>query len=314
MKTKLLSISLISIFNVVYSQVGINTSAPKSTLDVVKNTSSSTPQGLLIPRLTGDEVQAMNVTPDQNGLLAFVISKPTAPIDRTSLILDSGVYYYLASVDKWYNVNQFNNSINSALYSASYSSTNMGIGNFTGGSETDYNNPNVQSNIYFVNGTESIFNSSPYVTTRPGDPALNRGAKFLKSGVYNIIIQFNFIYMRDVAGDGANNPNLPDRLGSQVSYNMGLNFMNSPAGSYSSNVTHNTDVINARLGTGQQRTSGIAVGNIIVKEDNVVNFVPYVSTSGYYVSPEELTNTLAGPSAATGTLSIHVIRVSDYNN
>ena len=294
-----------------YGQVGIGTDNPKGTLDVTVDPSvaPTDPHGVLIPRLTGDQIQAMTVGEDQNGLLAFATAPPTASIPRTSLINAEGVYYYLYSADKWYNVNEFNNSLNSALYSVNYNLADMMINRFTGGSGNgDYHNPSQSSYIWFVNGSEDTFNSNPYVSPR----GANRGVKFLKSGVYSVTVQFSFVYNRDVAGDGASNANLPDRLGTQVTYNMVLNFMNSPSGSYSSNISHNADIINGRLGSGQQRVNGIATGNIIVNEDNLVEFVPEVWSNGFYIADEELQNTILGPGIrSTGALNIHILRVSD---
>lgn len=301
------------LWNFVFSQVGINTPSPNATLDINPSvsTASTYPKGLLIPRLSGDEIQAMTVGANQNGMLAFATAQPTAPIARTSLINAQGLYYYLYSADRWYNVNQFNNSLNSSLYSVNWNSTDMFINRFTGGGgDTDINNPGQESFIWFVNGSQSIFNNNPYVTTS-GSP--NRGIKFLKSGVYNVTVQFSFVYARDVAGDGASNANLPDRLDSQLTYNMQQNFLSSPASAYVSNIIHCPNNINSRLGSGQQRVSGIAVGNIIVKQDNVVTFIPEVSTVGYYISDAELSNTTLGIGLrSTGNLNVHIIRVSDY--
>lgn len=316
MMKKNLFLAYIFFGNFVFSQVGnvgINTSTPSATLDIKPSVFavSTDPKGLLIPRLSGDEIQAMTVGANQNGMLAFATAQPTAPIARTSLINAQGLYYYLYSADKWYNVNQFNNSLNSALYSVNWSQTDMGINRFVGGGGNgDFNSTSQQSYIWFVNGSQSVFNNNPYVTA---GSTVNRSIKFLKSGVYNVTIQFSFVYNRDVAGDGASNANLPDRLGSQLTYNMQQNFLSSPASAYVSNISHNADVINARLGSGQQRVNGVAVGNIIVKQDNVVEFVPEVWTNGYYISDEELSNTILGPGIrSTGYLSVHVIRVSDY--
>jgi hypothetical protein len=283
------------------AQVGIKTTNPQGSLDVAYVSANPTsPQGILFPRMTGNEIQSMTLTPQQNGLFVFATSVPTSQIPRTSLITESGLYYYFSPDDKWRNVNQIINP--SSLFSTSYANTDMLIAQYTGGSgATDYNSGQT-SHIFFVNGTETPFNTSPYVAARSEDN--NRGINFLKSGIYSVTVQFTFVYQRDVAGDGASSPTLPDRLGSQVTYQMVPNFVNSPASAYASNITHNMDYVTIRQGSGLFRISGVAVGNIIVKQDNVVKFIPEIRTSGYWLSSEEL--------MPTGGLSMHITRVSDY--
>jgi|GEM_PF-5858970 hypothetical protein len=284
------------------AQVGINTPVPQGSLDVTYQPAKSpAPQGVLFPRLTGDEIQAMTVGTAQNGMFVFATSIPTTSIARTSLITESGLYYYFAADDKWRNVNQIINP--SSLFSTSYSNTDVLVAQFTGGAGgADYNNANQVSHLFFVNGTETPFNASPYVKVRTVDG--NRGLDFLKTGIYSVTIQFSFVYNRDVAADGANDPALPDRLGSQVTFQLVPNFLTSPTVAYTSNITHNIDYNTIRQGSGLFRMSGIAVGNLIVKQDGVVKLIPEVTTRGYWLSTQELTS--------TGTLSMHVTRVSDY--
>lgn len=284
------------------AQVGIKTTDPQGSLDVAYVSANPTsPQGILFPRMTGNEIQAMTLTPQQNGLFVFATSVPTSQIPRTSLITESGLYYYFSPDDKWRNVNQIINP--SSLFSTSYSSTDMLVHQYSEGTGGEgYELGAKESRIWFVNGTETPFNTSPYVAARTGDP--NRGLTFLKSGIYTVTIQFSFVYNRDVAGDGASNPSLPDRPGSQVTFQLTPNFLNSPASAYTSNITHNIDYHTNRNGSGLFRMNGIAVGNIIVKQDNVVQFVPQVMTRGYWLAPQELTT--------SGFLNMHVTRVSDY--
>jgi hypothetical protein len=285
------------------AQVGISTPTPQGSLDVAYVPSKpNAAQGVLFPRLSGDEIQQMTVGTAQNGMFVFATSVPSAQIPRTSLITESGLYYYFSTEDKWRNVNQVISP--SSLFSTSYTNSDMLIANYTGGSgATDYNSGQV-SQLFFVNGTENPFNTSQYVQVRTEDN--NRGITFLKSGIYSVTIQFSFVYERDVAGDGATKPNLPDRPGSQVTYQMVTNFLNSPSSAYVSNVTHNMDYNAIRQGSGLFRLSGIAVGNIIVKQDNVVKFIPQINTSGYWLSSEELNI------GSTGQLNMHITRVSDY--
>ncbi|MEY8760023.1 hypothetical protein [Chryseobacterium tongliaoense] len=250
----------------------------------------------------------MTVGPEQNSMLVFATAIPTTPNNRTSLITAPGVYYYMSSTDQWHNVNQVLNPV--SLFSTKYDNAAMLVNRYTDGSgSTDFNNRSQISYIRYTGGTEVPFIASPYVQTRTADS--NRGIKFIKSGVYSVTIQFTLVYLRDVAGDGPLSGTAPDRIGSQSTYNLVTNFLSSPATAYISNISHNSDLINIRLGSGLSRMSGVAVGNIIVKQDNIVEFIPEVTTHGFWVAQEELNGTPTIGNT-TGVLSIHVTRVSDY--
>ncbi|RNA63346.1 hypothetical protein D1631_16145 [Chryseobacterium nematophagum] len=60
-----------------YGQIGINTAIPKATLDVTaKNYDGSTAEGLIVPRMTGNQLFAAiatNVyTMDQHGAIVYI--------------------------------------------------------------------------------------------------------------------------------------------------------------------------------------------------------------------------------------------------
>ena len=64
------------------SQVGIGTSDPKSALDIVSTTS-----GILIPRMTGEQISSIQKTADNNGMLVYATSS-------FSDITGIGFWYY----------------------------------------------------------------------------------------------------------------------------------------------------------------------------------------------------------------------------
>lgn len=80
-----------------YSQVGINNQDPKSTLDITaKTTDGSKPEGVIAPRLTGNQIKAGDTkyTGDQTGAIVYA----TAPVDiattKTANITTTGYYYF----------------------------------------------------------------------------------------------------------------------------------------------------------------------------------------------------------------------------
>ncbi|WP_449399118.1 hypothetical protein [Chryseobacterium wanjuense] len=47
--------------NLLFSQVGVGTATPKATLDVVaKKTDGTTSEGIIAPRMTGDQIKSAN--------------------------------------------------------------------------------------------------------------------------------------------------------------------------------------------------------------------------------------------------------------
>ena len=84
------------------AQIGINTVDPKATLDITNSSSSTSPNGLLIPRMTAAELEA-NITDygeAQNGALIF-ITEGTGTLPETSSIQKKGFYHYDSAINRW---------------------------------------------------------------------------------------------------------------------------------------------------------------------------------------------------------------------
>ncbi|MEC5173366.1 hypothetical protein [Chryseobacterium nepalense] len=81
----------------IFAQVGINNNTPKATLDITaQTTNGSKPEGLLAPRLTGDQIQAGDAqyTAAQKGLIIYATSAPTAPSGKTANMTAEGYYFF----------------------------------------------------------------------------------------------------------------------------------------------------------------------------------------------------------------------------
>lgn len=98
MKKDLLTISMLLISGYAFSQVGINNTDPKATFDVTaKATDASTAEGIIAPRLTGDQIQGKdaNYSADQLGTLIYATSPVTVPNGtKTNNITAAGYYYF----------------------------------------------------------------------------------------------------------------------------------------------------------------------------------------------------------------------------
>ncbi|SHE58235.1 hypothetical protein [Chryseobacterium takakiae] len=97
----LLAITL-SIFSLIaFAQVGINNSMPKATLDITaKTTNGSKPEGLIVPRLSGDQIQAGDAqySSDQKGLIIYATSATASPAGKTANITAEGYYFFDGSI------------------------------------------------------------------------------------------------------------------------------------------------------------------------------------------------------------------------
>ncbi|UOE37467.1 hypothetical protein [Chryseobacterium oryzae] len=80
-----------------FAQVGINTSNPQSTLDINAGNTSLV-QGLLLPRLTSNEIRTMSqnlLSSSHNSLIVFALNATTTGDFVTSKITEPGFYRYV---------------------------------------------------------------------------------------------------------------------------------------------------------------------------------------------------------------------------
>ncbi|MCL1868428.1 MAG: hypothetical protein FWF72_05735 [Paludibacter sp.] len=86
------------------AQVGVNTETPAATFDVVaKKTDGSTAEGVIAPRLTGDQLKAGDSKYDnaQNGAIVFVTAPVGSASAKTANVTKAGYYYYDAPNSVW---------------------------------------------------------------------------------------------------------------------------------------------------------------------------------------------------------------------
>lgn len=97
MKNFILFYLLFFCSNFLFSQVGIGTPTPKSTLDIAGEPEVNTvADGILIPRLTGAQLSAKSsaYSNAQHGSLVYITSAEASPIGRSQNVLEPGFYYY----------------------------------------------------------------------------------------------------------------------------------------------------------------------------------------------------------------------------
>ena len=95
--TAIMLVGLSALSKAQQGRVGINTTTPAATLDVVANTTDNArPDALLVPRMTRAQLLAKDAayTSAQNGALAFVTTIDGTATPKTTNVTAVGFYYY----------------------------------------------------------------------------------------------------------------------------------------------------------------------------------------------------------------------------
>lgn len=118
----LIALGFSSIF---YSQVGINTTSPKATLDVAVNiTDPSKADGFIAPRLKGSELKSKDALygSDQKGTIVYV-TEPLLNTDatpKTVNISETGYYFFDGTIWKSFEDDTLNDVVTRGNYSPRY--------------------------------------------------------------------------------------------------------------------------------------------------------------------------------------------------
>ncbi|AZA54015.1 hypothetical protein [Chryseobacterium sp. G0201] len=100
MKKNIIFLVALLLSSAAYSQVGINNETPKATLDVAAKTPSTTAEGIIAPRLSGDDIKAKDgqYLADQKGAIVYATSAVGTPSVKTANITTEGYYYFDGAV------------------------------------------------------------------------------------------------------------------------------------------------------------------------------------------------------------------------
>lgn len=102
MKKTITSLAVACLFSsAAYSQVGVNSTAPKATLDITANATGTTNEGLLIPRLSKTRVAAMTAPENATQIYVDDVASYTGTDPRVIDISGKGFYYYDVAATKW---------------------------------------------------------------------------------------------------------------------------------------------------------------------------------------------------------------------
>ncbi|WP_336687854.1 hypothetical protein [Chryseobacterium bernardetii] len=96
MKKNLLTLGIAMLSSLTFAQVGINISNPNATLDVVGSPNNPSKfDGVIPPRITGDQLTAKTYTTAQTGAIVYATEGVTAsPSSQTTYVTAPGTYYF----------------------------------------------------------------------------------------------------------------------------------------------------------------------------------------------------------------------------
>jgi hypothetical protein len=149
-------------------KVGINTTNPKATLDVTAKTKTSgSAEGIIAPRLTGNEIRAKNNDYDlpEKGTIIYALSADSAPEGKTANITAEGYYYFDGQIwqamkttqsadipEPWYIVGSTNKATDNTqnIYHGNGTNVKVGIGDYSGNGSSIHANSTLE-----INGTST---------------------------------------------------------------------------------------------------------------------------------------------------------------
>lgn len=103
MKKQVITLVILMTSTIILGQVGVNTTSPQSSLDVVgKPDDATSMDGITAPRITGEKLRAKTYTASQIGTLLYVTAADVAPAGQTEDVISTG-YYYFNGI-KWISV------------------------------------------------------------------------------------------------------------------------------------------------------------------------------------------------------------------
>jgi hypothetical protein len=87
------------------AQIGVNTETPNATFDVVGKPSETNKfDGIIAPRILGDQLKLKNYTSSQTGALVYVTNADMNPSGQTVDVTSSGYYYFNGDLNKWIKI------------------------------------------------------------------------------------------------------------------------------------------------------------------------------------------------------------------
>ena len=165
MKKTLLTVAILAT-GLAFAQVGINTDSPKATLEIAAKNIPSVYDGIIAPKLSGDQLSQKNYTTEQSGAIVYVTSAAASLQGQVVDVNKAGYYYFDGT--KWNTIggsavapttttNQLSSDINSMTSNVNNVSSAANIIN----SNTLSSSVNtITSNVNNVSSNTNIINTN----------------------------------------------------------------------------------------------------------------------------------------------------------
>jgi len=194
MKKIIITISLIGSTGFINAQIGINTSNPTSSLDIVaKNATGTTTNvdGLIAPRVDRQRAQVMSGIP--TGTLIYINDPATGNATGQAVNITSVGYYYFEA-GAWQKLTT-PASVNALAWNISGNTGTSSATNYLGTADNQdliFKRNNVQAGLLTTTNTSFGVSSIPPAVTGSGNTALgNNSLSTVTSGVRNVGIGLN---------------------------------------------------------------------------------------------------------------------------
>lgn len=148
----------------VSAQIGINTTSPMATLEVVgKPSVASVYDGIIPPKITGDQLQAKNYSAAQDGALIYVTQPATSPSGQTINITSKGLYSFDNSLNRWTAISS-SNTKNVYCNTTNPNSATIFDDQYPATTHNSSLIRNAQNTYYGTDGSVWIWNGTMYIS------------------------------------------------------------------------------------------------------------------------------------------------------
>ena len=248
MKKFTTSLFLLGLVFTAKAQVGVGTTTPKATLDVVGTTGTSTLDGIIAPRFTGDELGAKSYGTDQTGALVYATAAKSASTSTQVEDVDAAGYYYFNGT-KWVKVGGSSAGNFWALIGNAGTTAGTNFVGTTDDKDLVFKRNNIVSGVIGTSNTSYGNNSLPLTGSGTYNTAIGLEALKANTGNENIGI-----------GRAALNTNTGSNNIALGSNSMSSNTGNGNIGIGENSLKVNTGLGNVAVGSSAllSNTSGVA--------------------------------------------------------